>query len=366
MFLTATNLAHYLLMRGVVDAATIVDGQFALRETDTRNRNFIVLTRANQGLFVKQINELDHLRKTCIRREAHCYQLVKDFPSWAAMMPRLIDFDLERYCLMISLLENCENLRDFHAQATHFTAPIGQLLGQALADLHLSVGAQERSNLNSEFFQRQTPWILTYHQKSRFPVGRLKGACIALGEEVRQRPEFQYHLSRIRSAWLFDSVIHYDLKWDNFLVRQSEGAPIGVQLIDWEFVDVGDAAWDVGSVFQSYLAQWIVDHPMSSDLSTQNYIDLVVTQMPQTFILLHAFWARYAEVMESLQYSLQPDLVKVIEYAGGRLLQTLFESVVGAEHLNSQALALLEISQMLVVNPVDSAKVFFGLEVDAR
>ena len=52
MYLTATNLANYLINRDIITAASVVDGDLAVVEAGRRNRNFKVIRRSNPSLFV--------------------------------------------------------------------------------------------------------------------------------------------------------------------------------------------------------------------------------------------------------------------------------------------------------------------------
>ena len=59
MFLTAYNLPHYLMSKGLISAQSVVDGDFVLAEAGRRNRNFKVMRRQQPGLFVKQIKSME-------------------------------------------------------------------------------------------------------------------------------------------------------------------------------------------------------------------------------------------------------------------------------------------------------------------
>src|SRR5260370_2974356 len=73
VFLTAYNLPHYLLSKGLISAQSVVDGDFVLAEAGRRNRNFKVMRPQQPGLFVKQIKSMEAQPISTIYREAAFY-----------------------------------------------------------------------------------------------------------------------------------------------------------------------------------------------------------------------------------------------------------------------------------------------------
>ena len=74
-------------------------------------------------------------------------------------------------------------------------------------------------------------------------------------------PEFHAALDELRGEWRQDALIHGDMKWDNCVMPRHDDparAAEGLKIVDWELADIGDGCWDVGAVFQAYLAHWIL------------------------------------------------------------------------------------------------------------
>src|SRR5262249_34706490 len=96
MFLTQTNVVHYLLSRAVVTTGDVVDGDLGILEARRRNRNFRVIRKPGDGLFVKQIPSLVPETVMSLQREATCYRLTTSIASLAALRryaPELVDYD---------------------------------------------------------------------------------------------------------------------------------------------------------------------------------------------------------------------------------------------------------------------------------
>src|SRR6267142_1572474 len=123
MILTTSNIGHYLLSRGLITYDSIVDGDFLVTETTRRNRNFKVVRKHNPGLFLKQIKNWDQQSIVTLQYEATCYGLAQRDPDFAALvplMPACYGFDQEQYILAIELLQDAENLADYHTRLGQF------------------------------------------------------------------------------------------------------------------------------------------------------------------------------------------------------------------------------------------------------
>ena len=90
MHLTAANLVHFLMGRGLVDASEVVAGNVTILDSSRRNRNFKMIRNGAAGLFVKQMREMQADAMLTLKREAACYELARDDPALSRLMPRLI------------------------------------------------------------------------------------------------------------------------------------------------------------------------------------------------------------------------------------------------------------------------------------
>src|SRR2546423_9474541 len=117
MFLTASNLAHYLFFRGLATPEAVVDGDYAVVEAGRRHRNFLVKRAAGRGLFVKQSPNVVGDTAATLQREAAFYQALRDRPAfaqYARVAPRLVDYDPAATALTVELLPDCESLTEYH------------------------------------------------------------------------------------------------------------------------------------------------------------------------------------------------------------------------------------------------------------
>ena len=371
MFLTASNLVHYLIARKLICSSDVVDGSYSVVEAGRHNRNFKVFCGRKAGMFIKQIPVVDDLSKQAIRKEALGYQLARDFPRWNQWMLTLHDYDRNRHCLSLELLLDVQNLREFYYTQDRFPLHVSSLVAQSLADLH-SVRIEEIEGYNHQSdFSKSTPWIFTYHDKPRFNPSSLSGGAVKLGEYIRQRPEFIALLDAVAARWQVQSLVHGDVKWDTFLLNwelhapdsDHESATYRLKLIDWELLDIGDPAWDVAGILQAYLSHWIMRRYRDKSQSKEHLLELTYEKLTSAFPSIRCFWDTYVEHRSLVSSNLNEFLLHCVELSAVRLLQTTFESLFESEELTAHSLAMLSLSEQILTHPQQSAHLLFGLSV---
>lgn len=359
MFLTASNLVHYLVARGDISPASVVDGNFMAQEAGRRNRNFKVFCGAGQGIFIKQIQSLDAAAISTLQREASCYHLVNSSAEYGVLselMPRMLAYDTQRHCLLLELLPEGENLSEYHARLRAYPPAIGQLLGQSLGSYHLAVRGRPLQTAELASFLRQPPWILQYHLS---PASNAPGSSLAVQQFVRLirgNSRLCAHLQRLQQHWCFDSIIHGDMKWENCMVFANHDASQRLKIIDWELVDYGDASWDIGAIFQAYLAHWMFAQPVNS--THPMWADAHLQAMLPA---LQAFWQAYC-VTAQVPFEKQiPYLLRSLEYAAARMLQTAFEALHAAPSIPPTIFALIQLADNLLADVQTGAYQLLGI-----
>ncbi|BBL70811.1 phosphotransferase [Methylogaea oryzae] len=369
MFLTASNLAHYLAARGTLAAGAIVDGDFMVVEAGRRNRNFKVIRKTGAGLFVKQIKQFDAMAISTLQREAACYRLARqhgDYANLAAIMPSFIDHDANRHCLIVELLPSSENLSEYHMRRKTFPAEIGTMLGEALGGYHKILRGKPLSQEDLANFPRQPPWILSFHQHSgNVAPGSVSGGAMQVGEIVRRYPDLQYNLERLRGHWQYNSIIHGDMKWDNCIVYPGADDALRFKIIDWELVDYGDACWDIGGILQSCLSHWILSMPLERETSPDRWVEQAAYRLESLHPAIRAFWQSYRETSGIDARHAYPYLLRSIEYGAARMVQTAFESLYYAKEMTRLGATLLQVSQNILRDPKEAASALYGFGREA-
>jgi hypothetical protein len=345
VFLTASNLAPNLIARGLITAQSVVDGDFTIIEAGRRNRNFKVVREKAPGLFVKQVKSTAADAISTWQREVAFYQLVASQPAFAAfsgIVPKLIDAHPSTYSLTVELLPGAENLTEYHARVSDYPAPIGEMLGRGLGAYHSRASSIVSVAAAVPLFPRQLPWILNIG----FPEDPLPQFG-AIGQQfsglLQQYPEILPRLMMVRQEWMIDSLIHGDMKWDNCLVFRREDDSEDVSVVDWELADLGDAAWDAGSIFASYLTYYLFTLPPSQ--SPEQAQAEAQTRLARLRPALAAFWGSYART-RGLQSALAGQyLRKCVRFAAAKLIQVAFEYVINFQQVNANTGALIYIAR---------------------
>lgn len=378
MIITKENIAHYLLGRGLLSFDSVVDGDLMVVESTSRNRNFKVIRTANPGYFVKQVKTFEPQAVETLRYETACYWLSQndpDFEPLAALMPKFYDSDPARHALVIELLPEGGSLSDYHRQLGSFPVEVGVQLGRILGTYQREMGRRLRDGAKSSAFARRVPWILSLHQLNQNLFGQLSAANTQVLNIVQSYPDFPQTLDRMSAGWRFDSLIHGDIKWDNLHVTvESIGAEEGgevkteaaagkmnLRLIDWELADFGDACWDAGAVFQSYLSFWVFSMPAVAGVPAEQLVSAARFPVEKMQPAIRAFWKTYVETRGLNHEEARDALERSVSYGAARMIQTAYEYMFHAPQITTSALYLLQLSLNILKNPKEATASLLAL-----
>ncbi|HEY0794957.1 MAG TPA: phosphotransferase [Acidisarcina sp.] len=354
MVLTSSNLAHYLLARGLLTPVSIVDGDYLAVETARRNRNFKVIRSRNPAYFVKQVKIWDNQSLATLRCEVYCYWLAANHPDFAALrslVPRFYGWDENHAILVTELLTRAENLSEYHARHSAFPIAAAMELGSAFGRYHRQVPAPPPDATQAAPFPRRVPWALTMHQPEWKTLTGLSEANAQMIALVHSYPEFAQALEPLRAAWPATALIHGDIKWDNCMVETDSAGNPAIKIVDWEMADWGDGLWDVAAIFNQYLSHWIYSLPGDSSAATVDLVDSATRPFRHMLPALHAFWSAYARASELSGLAAKAALSKTMTYCGARMLQSVYEYSQYSPRLTRPALYLLQASQNILADP---------------
>jgi hypothetical protein len=360
MYLTVTNLAHFLIGRGLLGADAIAAGNVTILDSSRRNRNFKVIRNTGSGLFIKQTREMQADAFLTLKCEAACYELARDDPALSRLMPRLINYDAGRHVLIVELLPDAESLADRHARERTFPADIGRMLGEGLGLYHARAGGIVENEGMRSLLAHQIPVVLIWQSGGHAALGQYGGVGPALSAIIQQHPEFQTLLDAIGAEWRFDSLIHGDMKWDNVLVFPTPSGDLDFRIVDWEMADLGDADWDVGAILQSFLTVWILSMPVASGLPPERYVPMAAQPIELMRPVLQAFWKAYAATRGFAEAERVRALERSMRFAAARLIWAVFEQRRYATQLDPAALALLQVSFNILKNPAQAVVDLLG------
>lgn len=365
MFLTATNLAYYLLSRGHISPEDIVHGDCMVIESGRRNRNFKVIRRNTPGLFVKQLPIVAEETVNSVFREAVCYQLAQENPAFSSLgsvTPRLLDYDPRRHSLIIEFLEHSENLNEFHLRLGDYPESIGRMIGRAMAGYHKDAPRMLSNPEPLAVFPRTPPWVLSIAQDQEMLMPNASAAIKEVVRILRHTPGLLQGLAACKEDWQPHCLIHGDIKWDNFLLISSAEGEHTLRIIDWELADIGDAAWDVACVFTAYVQYWLLMVPMDASASDPT---LLLSRAPRplgsVWPALRGFWQEYVNTSGIPAELAASQLRRCVQYTGARLVLTAIEVNNGREQLAPVTGMMLQLAHSILQEPVRAASELLGL-----
>lgn len=366
MLLSLKNVALYLLECGLIRPEAIVEGDLMVVETPRRNLNFKIIRKMGSGFFVKQIQVWNPQVMAEMQREATCYWLPQHDPGFArltSIVPKYAHYNPTRNILITELLPDCENLSEYHRRIGTFPVEVAEALGRMLATYQQLANGQLSNNPHLASFPRALPWILSIHHHNAAQFNDLSMGNAQMLGIMRQYPDFQQALEALRGQWQTDCLMHGDMKWDNCMV-EGEGnftEALKLRLVDWELADIGDAAWDIGAIFQAYLSFWILSINIPVGVPPAESLHLAQYRIESMQPALRRFWETYRDARRLVDGAADAFLERSVKYAAARMIQTVYEYMQRAPQLTQNALCLLQVSLNILLKSREAIRDLLAL-----
>lgn len=362
MFLTAYNLPHYLISKGVITAESLVNADFVLTEVGRRNRNFKIIRRRQPGLFVKQVKSTEAQAIATLHREALLYRAVGSNPAYvgATMVPKFVDYDERRRVLIVNLAENSESLAERHFREGTYREDSAKLLGEGMARIHTWGTTMAADSSLRPLFTYQPPWPLLLDQtgysflETVAPVGK------ALAASLQQLPALQYLLGTLRGGWHYDSLVHGDMKWDNCIIESRPDQKPQLIIVDWELADIGDGAWDVAAIIKEYVTAVLLNAYNRQMVAAQGGAPDAPLTFEDVQPSVRAFWRSYISTRQLSEPSVYLD--RAIRLTGARLVIGVLEYLFNSHEIGPLGNMMLQAAVNILTAPSVARVQIFGTE----
>jgi hypothetical protein len=373
MALTLSELTAYLLEKQYVHPDAVTDGDLSIVDTSSRHTNVMVNADPAVRLFLKQ-GRSDPVQPAAgwtgpgtTTHEAVVYRLfdaVTQRPrsgGRSLTVPDFLGFDPDHDMLVLALFPDATSLISYHLNTRRFPAILGTRLGAALAELHQLARGPARERPSD--FIGQMPWALGFDRPGTSFYHQMSSASIQLVQMVQSSPGLREALAALRAGWRDDAFIHHDMKLENCLVLApgASGRHTRLALVDWELADLGDAGWDIGSVFASYLNHWLISFPVTSGEEPDHYLDQARFPLERMHRALRAFWTAYVSARGWSAATADEALVRSVGYAGARLLQTACERSKYLPRVSTVVVSLTQLAENVLTRPEEAAEHLLGL-----
>jgi thiamine kinase-like enzyme len=361
MLLSTQNAAFYLMERGWLPPAAVVDGDFMTIEASRRNKNLKILRAEGPSLFLKQAGQWDPQSVGTLRVEATVYQLANaqtpdtPFSALRPLLPRFHGFDPDRNVLVLEAVAGAESLHVRQFRENAISPAVARSVGVALGTVHRELRTDRiAAAIPQGTFRSQLPWILSAAEMAGQPVQGASAAGLQLFQVLQRYPDFPRLLAELRADWKMETLIHGDVKWDNFLVA-ADGQ--GAFLVDWELADLGDPSWDAGAVLQGFLTSWVT----SIQAAPGSVADFAQLPLAKLRPAIRAFWRAYVETLGVDEAEADRRLDRAVRYGAARMVQTAYEFLQYSTEIAGPAIWLLQVSLNLLKDPRRGTVELFAL-----
>jgi Ser/Thr protein kinase RdoA (MazF antagonist) len=366
----------FLLEHGLVERDWIVDGDLTLRSAARRNRNLRIEGHGGAGYLIKQPDELAPAGRRTLANEAAFYEFCQHEAAAAPvalLLPRLVLRDRDCALHALELIPGAVTLASYHLGRSPDDFPVvaSHDLGHGLGTLHRVFrlpGLADDPRLN--WLNRSVPWVFDAHRKpTPAMLADLSPAGSRVFQIIQSEAGLGASLDNLGQMWRHETLIHGDIKSDNILVGaprdRHEGPGDAVWIVDWEFVQIGDPAWDLASALHDFLIFWTSSMPLEPDLSAEAMIDQARYPLIALRPAIRALWQGYREAAGLDAPDNEPEahalLRRAVAFSAARLIMAAHELSLEQEELPAQAVLLLQLGANVLADPESGQVQLYGI-----
>jgi len=333
------NILSKLLKTRVLTEQSIVEGSLILGTGRQRNRFFYVKSLKGQSFFLKQPSGEPNAQNSLLR-EAMFYQFLSnriELSDLSKISPALILFDPDDSLLVLEMNNNSRSLNLVCSNGKHYKHPLLTMFGACAARIH-STSTGHFLDKNIQFDLDGLPHWITRLQETPSPLRSLRTRSVAsslLVDELLADARIMQALSQQLDQWRVTHLIHGDYKWENAIVLNNHEQSLCI--IDWENVNLGDPAWDVGYGFASIL----VNEVLTSRIAP------IKLDSPAIIAAMQSFWTGYVGQLSRNKEEMKHFLRRAIYMMATRLLIVAFELCYAEDEVPTLAHGIVQISQMI-------------------
>ncbi len=345
---------------------------------ESKNFNLVVKAEDSNSFLVKQ-NRVDSEGKTSgnLITEWVLQDLIDNFPSLISIQPlisKVIKFDWQNSTLISVFYDNYVSLDDFYESNKNYDSRIASLVGINLAKIHRATYQQQQQQeflgryLRLDLAQRPPGFIRSLNKINPRIFAEICPDGLTFYKLYQRFPSLNQAVIELYSHLQPTCLTHNDLTLDNFIIdaqldlSQDSVAikPEQLKIIDWEFINWGDPAVDLGMLVSQYLGEWLNSLVADRNLELNTILRLATCPlekiMPSLQELLQGYLAQFPQILDE-----QPDFVsRVVQFAGIGILERLSYYVEYHYHFDNESLCKLQVAKTLLCNPQQGIETLFG------
>jgi aminoglycoside phosphotransferase (APT) family kinase protein len=175
---------------------------------------------------------------------------------------------------------------------------------------------------------------------------------VKLLRTIRQSESLFRGLDSLRAKWRQECLVHGDPRWDNILLSRRGDLTV----VDWELSTLGDPCWDLGCVLVEHVNFWLGSVPITACTLPDDLVAKTRAPLVRVRASLAAFWQAYITARRWNARTARRALIKCVEFAGARLVQSAIEQTQGSTSLNALAVYQVQLAANLLLRPQAAAE----------
>ena len=365
MLVNIINTAPILLEKKLLDPKSIVNGDLEIYDISSKNRNIKVIQKNGVSLLVKQPLETTAYFSEHIKNEARFYSLIKTDPTFSSLrdiLPNVLDFDKKNNILVTQFIDDAKSLDRISSKL--LKGQISQqaaIMGKLISKIHHSFyGLTENPKLS--FLPKTFPQTTVHIMRPGPSIFvELSPGSMSLLKFIQENPDLANLLENLDKDWKVQTLIHGDMKKNNVLVyreknnhgkNHTQNKP-AMKIIDWEYISLGDPAWDIGAIFHDFLIYSLYYLPDNIKLDSPRLDAYTERLMKKLRMESRTFWYFYLKNVNLSKMEEEELLKRSLKYCIAHLVQSAFNSLDNSSTLSNKAIYITQFSIHILKNMDD-------------
>ena len=371
--LSSDNVFKYLSQQNIKDSTK--QNQSTVESLAAKNFNLLVTFPDNYKLLVKQErHNLEGETAGEFKSEYRIQEWLEQFPKQKSLrpfLPELLYFDAENSIIVFRYLDDYRDLMDFYAKESSFPLEISSAIGTLLATIHRDTYQQEN---HRQFFEseansqggNQVPRLIKGLERITPEIfSSVPGDALKFFALYQRYDSLGMAIAELGNAFTPACLTHNDLKLNNILLHtdweQTDESII--RLIDWERNSWGDPAFDLGTLFASYIQIWLASLVISKSLSIEESLGLAMTPLEEVQPSIAALTKAYLETFPEILKHRPDFLIRVVQFTGFALIQQIQAMIQYQKSFGNTGIAMLQVAKSLLCRRERSLPTVFGKAV---
>ncbi|HXU94698.1 MAG TPA: aminoglycoside phosphotransferase family protein [Gallionella sp.] len=361
------DVEQLLLSHGLLSDRSILFGDYEATTINRRNRNLIVTTLHEGDYLIKQSDGTNEDSLNSLRTEIEFYQAATKISSGlSALIPECHVAQQTPPLLVIEYYKSYIPLWKHYKNLTGNKLPLTVIhkVGELLANTHSELSRlDDRERQLFGFLHEDLPFGMRVNKPHTKILSYIKQGGYQLIEKLQSDKEAMLAWDRLSDSWQINSIIHGDVKLDNFIVKTLDGNDHqeleSIRIVDWEMAQSGDYLWDVAGVFNDLVFWWAISMPDNS--SIKEMVENARFPISEIKEGTGSFLQGYAEIRGRGYVDTQSILDKLVGYSGIRIIQTSYEIASKFDAIPNIAMILFNVGTGILRNPQAAFSDLFGL-----